>query len=64
MTVSMKIVMECARKLDEARTMKLELRDKSDVEISTPEILAMGDVAFRGSASRVRRIIRARVEAE
>ena len=48
MTVSMKIVMECARKLDEARIMKLELRDKSDVEISTPEILAMGDVAFTG----------------
>lgn len=47
MAVSRKIVMEFARDFDAVRQADVELRKKADVELSTPEILAMGDVAFK-----------------
>jgi len=47
MTVSLEIVMEFARKFDAVREADVELREKADRGLSTPEIVAMGDVVFK-----------------
>ena len=47
MTASMEIVMEFARKFDAVREADVELREKADRGLSTPEIVAMGDVVFK-----------------
>jgi hypothetical protein len=43
----MEIVMEFARKFDAVREADVELREKADRGLSTPEIVAMGDVVFK-----------------